>query len=138
MRIVDKAFAYVTNGEHLLVFRHADFPEAGIQVPAGTIQPGEAPLHAVLREVREESGPEAFLDVRPLATVEFDARTIGKDELHRRHFYHLRVAGSPPASWRHFERHGGGPEPFAFDFFWLRFAEAEVVLCGEHGKLLGA
>jgi hypothetical protein len=25
MKVVDKAFAYVTNGERLLVFEHADF-----------------------------------------------------------------------------------------------------------------
>ena len=38
-----KVFAYLTHGHRLLVFRHADFPEAGIQVPAGTVQPDERP-----------------------------------------------------------------------------------------------
>ncbi len=36
-----KVFAYITRGDKLLVFRHADFPEAGIQVPAGTAKEGE-------------------------------------------------------------------------------------------------
>ena len=42
-----KVLAYVTrlrNGDvELLVFDHRDAPEAGIQVPAGTIEPGESP-----------------------------------------------------------------------------------------------
>ena len=40
-------------GPELLVFRH---PLAGIQVPAGTVEFGEAPEQAVIREVAEESG----------------------------------------------------------------------------------
>ena len=32
-----KVLAYVTRGDELLVFRHRDFPEAGLQVPAGTM-----------------------------------------------------------------------------------------------------
>ena len=39
--LVEKAFAYITRDDELLVFRHVDSPEAGIQVPAGTIEPGE-------------------------------------------------------------------------------------------------
>ena len=41
-----------STGRHLLVFRH---PTAGIQVPAGTIEPGEAPEDTVLRELLEET-----------------------------------------------------------------------------------
>ena len=42
-----KALVYITWGDKLLVFSHPDFPEAGIQVPAGTIEPGEEPGAAV-------------------------------------------------------------------------------------------
>ncbi len=34
-----KAFAYITHAHHLLVFSHPAAPEAGIQVPAGTVAP---------------------------------------------------------------------------------------------------
>jgi len=51
--IIQKVLAYVTWGDKLLVFSHPDFPEAGIQVPAGTIEPGEEPEAAVLREAFE-------------------------------------------------------------------------------------
>lgn len=59
---VEKVAAFVTRDREgrvdqreLLVFRH-DNPTAGIQVPAGTIEPGESPREAVLREVAEEAG----------------------------------------------------------------------------------
>ncbi len=38
-----KVYAYITHGHRLLVFSHRDFPEAGIQVPGGTMEEGEDP-----------------------------------------------------------------------------------------------
>ncbi|MFB7470596.1 NUDIX domain-containing protein [Kitasatospora sp. NPDC056184] len=40
------------------MFRHTDYSceEVGIQVPAGSIRPGETPEAAALREAREETG----------------------------------------------------------------------------------
>ena len=40
-------------GGDLLLFRH---PYAGVQIPAGSVDEGETPQHAVLREVAEETG----------------------------------------------------------------------------------
>ena len=54
----NKVFAYIIRGEHLLVFRHVDFPEAGIQIPGGTMEGGEDPALAVLRE---PSVPDSWL-----------------------------------------------------------------------------
>ena len=54
----NKVYAYITRGDHLLVFRHVDFPEAGIQIPGGTLEDGEEPDEAVLREAFEETGLE--------------------------------------------------------------------------------
>jgi 8-oxo-dGTP pyrophosphatase MutT (NUDIX family) len=42
-------------GRQVLLFEH---PHAGIQVPAGTVEPGEEPLLAARREAREETGLE--------------------------------------------------------------------------------
>ena len=39
---IRKAFAYVTHGNRLLIFSHPLAPEAGLQVPAGTMLDGEA------------------------------------------------------------------------------------------------
>ena len=57
MRLVkQKVFAYITHNQHLLVFNHPFASEAGIQVPVGTIEEGEHPETAVLREAFEETG----------------------------------------------------------------------------------
>lgn len=58
MKELDKVTAFVvTYGKphQLLVFDH---PTAGLQLPAGTVEPGEAPVAAAKREVREETGVE--------------------------------------------------------------------------------
>lgn len=47
----------------LLVFRH---PLAGVQLPAGTAEPGENPESAGYREVREETG---LTDIAVIATM---------------------------------------------------------------------
>ena len=49
-------YAYITRAEQLLVFKQVDFPEAGIQIPGGTIESGELPEDPVLREAFEETG----------------------------------------------------------------------------------
>ncbi|MFN2262848.1 MAG: hypothetical protein ACK2UM_01200 [Anaerolineales bacterium] len=36
-----KVYANISNADRLLVFRHVDFPGAGIQVPDGTVDAGE-------------------------------------------------------------------------------------------------
>lgn len=60
--ILEKVTAFVLPpGEarrEVLVFRH---PTAGVQLPAGTVEEGEAPEAAVLREVFEETGITARL-----------------------------------------------------------------------------
>ncbi len=64
---LEKVTAFVTrrgaNGLELLLFEH---PHAGIQIPAGTVNEGEAPRQAALREVAEETGLSA---VRVLAEI---------------------------------------------------------------------
>lgn len=56
MKTIDKALAYITRGQELLVFRQIGAPEAGIQVPGGRVEVGEYPTDAVVREAREETG----------------------------------------------------------------------------------
>lgn len=56
-----KVTTYITCDEKLLVFRHVDHPEAGIQVPAGTAEHDEDLELAALREAEEESGLSGFV-----------------------------------------------------------------------------
>lgn len=56
-RVLEKVTAFVTRsrpgGDELLLFQH---PYGGIQVPAGTVEAGEAPDDAARREAAEETG----------------------------------------------------------------------------------
>jgi 8-oxo-dGTP pyrophosphatase MutT (NUDIX family) len=56
-RHLNKVTAFILRtaptGRELLLIEH---PHAGIQLPAGTAEPGEDPLTAIRREAREESG----------------------------------------------------------------------------------
>ena len=137
MQVVAKAFAYVTHDSKLLVFRHVDHPEAGIQVPAGTIEEGESPADAVMREAVEETGLTDLVLQRRLGTCDYDMSAFGRSEIQRRHFFHLTLPGSAPERWLHEERHraGGGP-PIAFELFWSSAADASVLIAG-HGAFVG-
>ncbi len=77
----------------LLLFTHRDYPEAGVQVPAGTVEPGEPIEAALFREVREESGLTELRLVDKLAErylPEFDENW---------HVFHLTAADGLPDSW---------------------------------------
>ena len=51
-----RAVAYVVRDGALLVFDHRDAADAGTQIPAGTVEEGEDPAAAVVRDVLEECG----------------------------------------------------------------------------------
>ena len=131
-----KVLAYVTRGDELLVFRHRDFPDAGLQVPAGTIEEGEDPENAALREVREESGLTDVRVVGFLGRYLYDAAPE-RDEAHDRRVYHLELTGPAEQAWLHYETDpsDGGP-PIAFEFFWMSLRDPELRLAGGQGDLL--
>ncbi|MDB5045026.1 MAG: hydrolase [Deinococcus sp.] len=52
----EKVLCFVQDSLKMLVFDHADVPDAGVQVPAGGVEAGETPAEAAVRELREESG----------------------------------------------------------------------------------
>lgn len=137
-RVVSKVFAYITNQNRLLVFRHTDFPEAGIQVPAGTVKPNEDLAAAVLREAQEETG---LYDLRIKGYLGEQIRNMadfGKDEVHHRHFYHLVCEGDPPIEWQHDESDpsDGGSAPIHFEFFWAGIPDQIPELICDHGIMV--
>ncbi len=81
--VFEKVSSFVTrtgrNGAELLVFEH---PSAGIQVPAGSVEEGEAPVAAAQREVREETGlsAEGALELASLSTDLGGARILLQTE----------------------------------------------------------
>ena len=131
-----KVFAYITHGERLLLFSHPFSPEAGIQVPAGTVEKGEAWETAVLREAYEETGLPDLKIVRHLGDVQH--QPPGQDEIVVRRFYHLRCRQSPPERWWHGELYPaeGRQKPIPFELFWARLPHEVPVLAPGHGHFL--
>ena len=130
---VAKAVAYVVDGDRLLVLLHRDLPllVTGVQVPAGTVRPGETPEEAVLREVREETGRDCFAVTRALGTAEY---AIGPD-VHERHFFALAPTAPLPEEWGAAEEHDGTRPPTAFTLRWIPLADGHVLAAGLGARL---
>lgn len=137
-RLARKAVGYVVRSGRLLVFTHDDVPLeiTGVQVPAGTIEPGESPEEAVVREVLEETGLRARI-VRDLGVASFDFWPA-KPELHERHFFQLEPVDDAVASrWQAGEEHSSdGGAPQRWTCWWTPLRDAHV-LCAGFGARLG-
>ena len=136
MAVKNKVFAYVTHCHRLLVFTQPGSPEAGIQVPAGTLREAEDPAAGVMREVREETGLEGLKLVSFLGQSEYPIP--GEDEVHRRWFYHIECCTEPPARWRHVEMDPseGDQDTVPFDLFWVDLPDAVPALAPGHDRML--
>ena len=117
---IEKVVAYITHRGRLLVFRHVDQPEAGIQTPAGTVEPGEDPAQAALREGREESGLSDLGLVAWLGEDRQDGAPWGKNAFYHRNFYHLECKAEPPEVWRAREESPSdhSAEFYEFELWW--------------------
>lgn len=96
----EKALVYVTRGvDKLLVLEHSEeSPDAGVQVPAGGVEPGEDPARTAERELLEETGlrvagPAVHLVSHFWTTEEAPSRI--------RHYYWLTAPLDTPDSWLH-------------------------------------
>ncbi len=112
----------------VLVFEHRDYPDAGLQVPAGTVEPGEAVPAAANREVLEESGlgPAQVRLVRKLTDFpepEWDQH---------RHVFLFEPLVALPAAWSHTVHGHGGDEGMIFNFYWLPATPALALAGGQH------
>jgi ADP-ribose pyrophosphatase YjhB (NUDIX family) len=133
-----KVYAYIIHADQLLVFSHTDHPEAGIQIPGGTVEENESLDGAILREVHEESGLCSLVIRQYLGPSTYNC--VEKHEIHHRHYYHLECidASEIRPSWRHGERSESAmtdiDRPYGmirFDFYWIGLARAKQIL--DHG-----
>ncbi|MER7211231.1 NUDIX domain-containing protein [Streptosporangium sp. NPDC000239] len=136
--VKDKVLCYVVRDGRLLVFRHigCSYEEVGIQIPAGSVRPGEAPEEAALREAREETGFTGFGIVRKLGEVVYDISPY-RFEIQHRHVFQLELAEPTPERWAGQELHDSEREPTDFECFWIPLEDAHVLQSGQ-GALIGA
>ncbi|GGB37822.1 hypothetical protein GCM10011316_07360 [Roseibium aquae] len=132
MRVFHKAYVYLTCGSRLLVFEEPDNPAIGLQVPGGTVDPGESYLIAAHREFTEETGLRLHCALTPFFDEDFvvgpkSPNLAGSGEperpvrgSHRRRMYHARLPRVPAEEWEHFEMTPSfGGDPIRFRLFWL-------------------
>ncbi len=89
-----RVVAYVTRGCELLVFEHRDLPEAGTQVPAGRLDPGESLEECLARELDEEVGIRA----RGVGELAHVTRRQGDGNVYESHYFHLETTRLPTTS----------------------------------------
>jgi ADP-ribose pyrophosphatase YjhB (NUDIX family) len=136
MELVDKVLAYITRESEghrqLLVFDHRNAPDAGTQVPAGTVEPDEPIENALWREVAEESG----LGSGQLRLV--GKLTVYESEIWhtRRHVFHLAAETAIPESWAQTVAGGGEDAGLVFDYRWINL-EPGIELAGNQHAFLG-
>jgi uncharacterized protein (DUF433 family) len=133
-----KVVAYITHGDRLLVFNQPDAPEAGLQVPSGTVKHGESLEVAVLREAMEETGLTDLEIIENHDDWLIDMRPYGKNEIHKRWFFHLTTRSTPPESWEHVEPDpsDASSAPIIFRFHWAEYLDGSLKLAArQHSRL---
>jgi len=98
----ERVVCYVTRGGDLLVFDHDPEEGAGVQVPAGGVEPGEHPADAARREVTEETGLTDLSGPRYLGSRAWVVGAREQNLAQMRHYFHLEAADAPDSPWRHF------------------------------------
>jgi Uncharacterized protein conserved in bacteria len=134
-KVVSKVMAYITRsgkaGKEILVFKHRDYPEAGIQVPAGTVEAGETLEAALKREIAEETG---LLELPPARSLtKALVQNAAKNEWQERNVFHIEAALALPPSWEHVVQSDGSDDGLRFSFFWIPLHDAESTLAGNQG-----
>jgi ADP-ribose pyrophosphatase YjhB (NUDIX family) len=126
-----RVVAYVTRGDELLVFEHRDLPEAGTQVPAGRLDPGELLEEGLARELAEEVGIEAQV-VRELGTATRDhGEEVGTYETH---YFHVET-DDPREAWEHEVSGAGDDAGLVFSCHFVTRTPAPQ-LAGNQGEFL--
>ena len=133
-----KVMAYITNGTRLLVFRQPDFPEAGIQVPGGSVSPDEPLDLAVIREAYEETGLENLRLEAFLGDTRHDFSPRGRFEIHHRNYYHLTVSSDVQETWHHHEADPseGVHDRILFELFWADLPDGVPQLISDMDEML--
>lgn len=123
MELKRKVLAYITRGEaadrKILVFEQKDRPEAGLQVPGGTIEKDELLIDALYREIEEETGitrDELELKGKVTKNKYFPEN---KDVVYERNIFHFEFIGEDHIQWEHRVFGGGKDDGMTFCHRWV-------------------
>lgn len=120
----EKVLVYVTRGNDLLVLEHtADYPDAGIQVPAGGVDAGESPEAATTRELFEETGlhpPRPPIHLQSCWWPDPEAPSP------IRHYYWVEVPTETPTAWSHVVSAGEDDKGMTFLLSFRPLAQADL------------
>ncbi|WP_172373253.1 NUDIX hydrolase [Sporosarcina jiandibaonis] len=118
MKTKRKVLAYITRGEEpdweILVFQQKDNPDAGIQVPGGTIESDELIIDALYREIEEETGitrENLELKGKVIKNKYFPEH---KNKIYERTIFHLSYIGDNDKKWEHIVKGNGKDEGMTF------------------------
>ena len=136
-----RVYAYVTSAKGVLILEHPQHPAAGLQVPGGTVEAGELPEAAVIREVFEETSLEAVSEPILLGRHTFDMREYEMNEEQDAWFYQMHSLKPTRESWFHEEKfpsddHDAGPIPLRL--YWAKLPYEGKPLIAHHGKYLSS
>jgi len=126
--VIEKACACVVQRGRVLVFRHAR-TNAGVQLPKGTIESGEAPAAAVIRELAQACGLRLSAPPRLIAEMKFTGSTNKtfpeRPPTQRRWFiFRFDAVELLPELWSHAATCSPEENGLMFDYFWHPLAKA--------------
>lgn len=136
MEVKRKVLAYITKGEHterkILVFDQEGNPEAGLQVPGGTIEDDELLIDALYREIEEETG--ICRD-----QLEFKGKVHKKnyfpehreDVIHERNIFHLVYTGDDESEWNNRVQSTGKDNGMVFHCQWMPIHDLPELAAGQ-------
>lgn len=136
IEVKDKVIGYIVrqnnNKTELLVFDHdKNYSEAGMQVPAGTVDKGENFETALLREIYEEAGI-ANLEIKDKIDQYSFFREIQNCH-NRRHVYCLTSKIKLPETWTHKVSGDGVDKHLNFHYYWMDIEIAKTRLAARLG-----
>ncbi len=128
--VVCKAVAFVVRPQpdgarELLVYTWLDAPDDALRLPGGTLQAGETPETALLRELREEVGAFQFSIVRKLGVQRYFKSFIGKNV--ERHDFLVSVDEALPDGFEHADPDIPAGEPNVIQLHWIGSSQLEQI-----------
>lgn len=136
MEVKRKVLAYITKGNQrsrkILVFEQKEYPEAGLQVPGGTIGDDEFLIDALYREIEEETGltrDQLVLNGKVNKTHFYPKN---KDMMYERTIFHLAYTGSNHAQdWEHKVSGTGKDHGRIFALHWVPIDQCPKLAAGQ-------